>query len=123
MMGRFDDTSLVTMEELADALAFWVEDGDATHLRDIVQPAERALRTIPTVRIAPSAAREVAHGAPVYAPGVLGTEQAAVGNREPTDGTPVVCYTPDGTAICLGELVGDPEAESGVVVTLERVLV
>jgi len=38
-------------------------------------------------------------------------------------GALVACYTPDGAAVCLGELVGDVDAESGVVVDLERVLV
>jgi len=123
MMGTFDDTTLVTMEELADALAFWVEDADAEPLRDVVQPAEHALRTIPRVQIAPSAAREVACGAPVYAPGVLGTERSEVGNRHPTVGDAVVCDTPDGVVVCLGELVGDPDEDTGVVVELARVLV
>jgi tRNA pseudouridine55 synthase len=123
MMGTFDDTTLVTMEEVADALAFWAEDGDEGPLREIVQPAEHALRTIPQVQIAPSAADEVAHGAPVYAPGVIGTAPAELGGREPTRGEPVVCYTPGDSAVCLGELVGDPDADAGVVVALERVLV
>jgi tRNA pseudouridine55 synthase len=35
----------------------------------------------------------------------------------------VACYTPDGAAVCIGTLVGDPDADSGTVVDLERVLV
>jgi tRNA pseudouridine55 synthase len=35
----------------------------------------------------------------------------------------VVCYTPDGAAVCLGRMVGDPDADEGLVVDLERVLV
>ncbi|MDR9381965.1 MAG: RNA-guided pseudouridylation complex pseudouridine synthase subunit Cbf5, partial [Natronomonas sp.] len=35
----------------------------------------------------------------------------------------VACYTPDDAAVCLGYLVGDPDADSGVVAELERVLV
>jgi tRNA pseudouridine55 synthase len=35
----------------------------------------------------------------------------------------VACYTPDGAAVCLGRLVGDPDSDSGTVVDLERVLV
>jgi tRNA pseudouridine55 synthase len=38
-------------------------------------------------------------------------------------GTLVACFTPDDAVVCLGTLVGDPEAESGEVVSLERVLV
>lgn len=121
--GQFDDRSLVSMEDFADALAFWQEDGDESWLREILDPAERALDTLPRVIIAPSAARAVAEGAPVYAPGVIDSESAPVGGAEPSTGTLVVGMTPNGSAVCLGTLVGDPESESGTVVELERVLV
>jgi len=121
--GTFDDAALVTMEDLVDALAFWIEDGDDGPLRAVVDPAERALAHLPRVVIAESAAREVAEGAPVYAPGVLETRPAAVGDEKPAQGTLVVCVTPDGAAVCLGTLVGDADADTGTVVDLERVLV
>ncbi|PSP31187.1 RNA-guided pseudouridylation complex pseudouridine synthase subunit Cbf5 [Halobacteriales archaeon QH_10_67_22] len=111
----FDDTDLATLHDFADALA-WAEEGDEDPLREVVEPAERALVALPRVTIAQSAAREVAHGAPVYAPGVVAADDA-------DQGSPVACYTPDEAAVCLGRLVGDPEAESGTVVELERVLV
>ncbi|MCU4924739.1 RNA-guided pseudouridylation complex pseudouridine synthase subunit Cbf5 [Halobacteria archaeon AArc-dxtr1] len=112
----FDDASLCTPYELLDALAFWVEDDDPDPLRQIVKPAERILDHLPSVVIAPSAASEVANGAPVYAPGVLEADDVE-------SGTLVACYTPNGAAVCLGEHVGEPEGDSGVVVDLERVLV
>ena len=147
----FDDRRLVDLYELVDALAFAVE-GDESLLREVVAPAERALVRLPRVTIAPSAAEQVAHGAPVYAPGVLdvagpvdatdwtgertgssrdgardghgsGTEGEGTATPDVADGTLVACYTPDGAAICLGRLVGDPDAERGEVVSLERVLV
>ncbi|PSP76981.1 RNA-guided pseudouridylation complex pseudouridine synthase subunit Cbf5 [Halobacteriales archaeon QS_1_68_20] len=125
----FDDRDLVTMHDLVDALAAWREDGDEEPLRQVVDPAERALSHLPSLTIAPSAAREVAEGAPVYGPGVLDAEVAETsegtapgGNG--TDQRPLVaCYTPDGAAVCLGRLVGDPDADEGTVVDLERVLV
>ena len=112
----FDDTDLVTMHDLADALAVWREDGDDTWLREVVHPAEEALTHIPSVTIAPSAAEQVAEGAPVYAPGIIEADEA------PTDSL-VACYTPNGAAVCLGRLVGDPDGDEGLVVDLERVLV
>ena len=121
--GTFDDTTLVTMEEFVDALAFWVEDDDPEPLEAVVDPAERAMVTLPRVTIAPSATREVAEGAPVYAPGVIDVAPAEVGGGEPTDDALVACYMPNGAAVCLGRLVGDPDADSGTVVDLERVLV
>jgi len=116
--GGFDDTTLSTMEDLADGLAFHREDGDAELLRAVVSPAERALEGLPELTVAPSAAREIAEGAPVYAPGVI---EADLGDAD--TGDLVACYTPDGAAVCLGHLVGDPDADSGTVVELERVLV
>jgi len=112
----FDDSTLSTLHDLTDALA-WADEGDETALRELVSPAERAIEHLPSLTIAESAAREVAEGAPVYAPGVIE-------GPEPQDDEPLVaCYTPDGSAVCLGRLVGDPAAVSGTVVDLERVLV
>jgi len=113
--GRFDDTDLVTLHDLTDALA-WAEEGDEGPLREVVDPAERALAALPSATIAESAAREVANGAPVYAPGLIDVDDVA-------QGTLLACYAPDGGAVCLGRLAGDPNADSGTVVELERVLV
>ncbi|ARS88666.1 RNA-guided pseudouridylation complex pseudouridine synthase subunit Cbf5 [Natrarchaeobaculum aegyptiacum] len=113
----FDDTDLYSAYDFLDALAYWVEDDDSDLLYDVVDPAERILEDLPQLVIAESAAREVANGAPVYAPGVLeaddGLEQGAL----------VTCLTPAGAAVCLGRLVGDPATDEGTVVDLERVLV
>src|SRR6056297_2834662 len=113
----FDDRTLHNAHDFLDALAFWLEDDDPDPLYEVVDPAERILEGIPSVVIAESAAREVAEGAPVYAPGVLEADDGL--ERD----TLVACYTPNGAAVCLGTFVGDPEADSGLVVDLERVLV
>lgn len=121
----FDDTSLVTLQDLSDALAWYRDEDDTTPpggdpeaaLRDVVSPGERALEHIPSVTIAESAANSVAEGAPVYAPGVIDVGEAA--DRDDL----VACYAPNDAVVCLGTLVGDPDAESGTVVDLERVLV
>ena len=72
-----------------------------------------------TVRLGrcPSA-REIATGAQVYAPGVIESDLGGSG-----DGALLACYTPDGAAVCLAALAGDPDAETGLVAELERVLV
>ena len=132
----FDDTSLVDLHELTDTLTV-AGEGNTDWLREVVQPAERALDHLPRVVIAPSAAREVATGAPVYAPGVIDGpdcadapdrvdthDRADAPDSEAADDDPLVaCFTPNGSAVCLGTLVGAPEADSGTVVDLERVLI
>ena len=114
----FDDTDLVTLHDLTDALAFH-DEGVPESLYEAVDPAERALASLPAVTIASSAAREVAEGAPVYAPGVLDADDGV----DPETAPLVACYTTDGSAVCLGRLVGRPAADNGTVVDLERVLV
>ena len=127
----FDDTNLHTLQDLTDALE-WATEGDERLLREVVQPAEEALVHLPALTIAPSAARNVATGAPVYAPGVIdGPDPDDVAVHDGTDESVgetaeyplVACYTPSGSAVCLGRLVDDPDAVRGEVVSLERVLV
>ena len=121
----FDDTDLASTADLTDALAF-AADGDEKPLREVVAPAERALEHLPHVTVATSAAEQIAEGAPVYAPGVVDVDSrvAAVdGDDHESDPPLVVCVTRAGTAVCLGRLAGDPDAERGTVVSLERVLV
>ena len=113
----FDDTDLATLQDLADALDRWDERGEDDWLREVVAPAEHALDHLPRVTVAYSAAEEVANGAQVYAPGVVDADADTS-----FDGL-VACYTPDDAVVCLGRMVGDPDAESGTVVELERVLV
>ena len=113
--GSFDDRNLVSLYDLVDALA-WADEGDSDPLREVVQPAERALVDLPSATIAESAAEQVAEGAPVYAPGLLDIDDVFRGDL-------VACYTPDDAAVCLATLAGDPDADNGVVLDLERVLV
>ncbi|SHG79012.1 RNA-guided pseudouridylation complex pseudouridine synthase subunit Cbf5 [Halobaculum gomorrense] len=123
----FDDRDLHTLHDLVDGVAFAdgedTADGepDESLIRTVLRPAEEALTGLPSLTIAESAARQVANGAPVYAPGVLASGE--VGARAPVEGDLLACYTPNGSAVCLGTLVGDPDAGSGEVVELERVLV
>ncbi len=112
----FDDRDLVTLHDLADALAFW-RDGEWDDVGGVVKPAEAAIEHLPTITITEEAARNVATGAPVYAPGIRGV----AGNPDHDD--LVACTVPSGSAVCLGRLVGSPEATEGTVVDLERVLV
>ncbi|SDY83545.1 RNA-guided pseudouridylation complex pseudouridine synthase subunit Cbf5 [Halopenitus persicus] len=118
----FDDADLHTLQDLWDALA-WAREGDAEYLRGVVRPAEDALEHLPAVTIALSTAANVATGAPVYAPGVIDVDRGGEPVGDADEAPLVACYLPNGSAVCLGRLVGDPDAESGTVVDLERVLV
>ncbi|WP_343750111.1 RNA-guided pseudouridylation complex pseudouridine synthase subunit Cbf5 [Salarchaeum japonicum] len=114
--GPFTDADLVSMHDYVDALAEWRDRGTEDWIRGVVQPAENALVHLPHVTIAPSAAREVANGAPVYAPGVIDHD-------DPAPGALVACITPNESAVCLGRATDVIDADAGEAVTLERVLV
>jgi tRNA pseudouridine55 synthase len=121
--GTFDDTTLVTLHDLLDALVYagvtTAETGielDESQVRAVVEPAERALSHLPRLTMARSAALEVAEGAPLYAPGAIKCEACSHGDL-------VAGYTPNGAAVCIGRRVGDPANKSGVVLELERVLI
>lgn len=127
----FDDRDLVTLEELADALAYATVERDdpPIAIEDVIDPAERVLEDLPSLQIAESAAAQVANGAPVYAPGVFEWDDTVTelikegresGNLK--EQPLVACYGPTGAAVCIGRLVGDPDSQEGEVVTLERVL-
>jgi len=111
----FDDTTLVTLHDLIDAIEDWIEHDDEQPLRDVLHPAERALDGLPKVTIAPSAAESVADGAPIYAPGVIDAPE--------TDDGLVAVYTPNDAVVALGHVTGDPHADHGEAITLDRVLV
>jgi H/ACA ribonucleoprotein complex subunit 4 len=116
----FDDRDLATLHDLWDALAEWAEHDDETWLREVVAPAERTLEHLPQVTVARSAAEQVAEGAPLYAPGVEDYDHAAA---DAGADDLVACVAPNGSVVCLGHVVGDLDADAGLAVALERVLV
>ena len=71
-VGPFqEDSTLVTLHDLLDAVAFWKEDGDESHLRKCIQPIEYAVRQFPKIIVRDSAISAICHGASLTAPGVL----------------------------------------------------
>ncbi len=73
--GPFEeDETLSNLHELADAIAFWKEDGVEEPLRDVVLPAEKTVEHLPKLVIRDSAVDALCRGADLAAPGVLSVE-------------------------------------------------
>ncbi len=66
-----EDSKLVTMHELADAYAIWIEKKDNTKLLKIIKPIEHALSEVKSVVIRDSAVDALCHGAQLAIPGIL----------------------------------------------------
>lgn len=69
-----EDGTLVKLHDLADAYAFWREDGDESHLRKVILPAEAAVKHLPKLVVRDGAVDALCHGASLAAPGVLTIE-------------------------------------------------
>lgn len=69
--GSFDESTLVTLHDLRDAIAYWKETGNETPLRGMLQPPERAVEHVARVNIDRQAAHAVCQGAYLAIPGVL----------------------------------------------------
>lgn len=67
--GRFDESFLVKMHQLADACMDWKEGNDET-LRECVLPVEAAVEHLPKLIIKDSAVHAVASGSPLYTGGL-----------------------------------------------------
>jgi H/ACA ribonucleoprotein complex subunit 4 len=68
--GCFDESSLCSLEELADAYHRWREQADQEAMREVVQPIENAVRHLPKIWIDDLAVDPVCHGCDLFLPGV-----------------------------------------------------
>jgi len=115
-----EDRTLVTLHNLADAMAAWKEKGDETALRRCIQPVEAALAHLPRLVIADNAVDAVCHGAPLAAPGLLSLE------TDINKGDMVSFFTLKGEAVGVGvaELSSREmlASQSGIIARTERVI-
>jgi H/ACA ribonucleoprotein complex subunit 4 len=115
-----EDGTLITLHNLADAVAAWKEKGDEAGLRRCIQPVESALSHLPRLVIADNAVDAVCHGAPLAAPGLL-TLQTDINK-----GDTVAFFTLKGEAVAVGvaqmssrEMLA---SQSGILARTERVI-
>ncbi len=118
--GPFDETNSITLHDLCDAYAGWIEDGDETMLRKIVHPVERGLTHLPRVVIRDSAVDAICHGASLAASGMLSLSARI------KKGETVSIYTQKGEAVSVGTATMAASemlvCRSGIVVRTDRVI-
>ena len=72
--GSFDESTLVTLQDLKDAFYYYKEEGNDTYLRHCVQPMENAARHLPKVYVFDSAIDSICHGSSLKVPGIAKLE-------------------------------------------------
>jgi len=115
-----EDETLVKFHDVADAYAFWKEEGREDLLRRVVLPVEAAVRHLPKIVVRDGAVDALCHGAALAAPGVLKVETGI------SPGGLVGVFTLKGELICLARasLTSKQifEADHGIVAKPERVI-
>ena len=98
--GSFEQSSLCTMQQLADA-AMLAGEGDKEALCRLIAPVERILGSIPGVWVRDSAIASICHGAPLAVPGVVSLDSSM------SAGDKTVIWSSKGEAIAVGEMIVD----------------
>jgi len=118
--GSLKEDTAVTLQDVADAFAFWREDGDESLLRKVVMPVERAVEHLPRVVVRDSAVDAVAHGAALAVPGILRVDAGI------KVGDPVAIFTKKEELVAIGRALMRSEqmvsAKKGIAVQPEAVL-
>ena len=115
-----EDESLVRLQDLADAIAYYRERGDETWLRRVILPVETAVRLLPKVYIKDSAVEAVCYGAHVAVPGISKLDSGL----KPGDLTAVITLKGELVALARAEMSAEQilEAEKGIALKTERVI-
>jgi H/ACA ribonucleoprotein complex subunit 4 len=118
--GFSEDERLVTLQDLADAYAFYKEDGNEKFLRYCIRPLEIMVKNVPKVWIFDATVNSLCHGAKLAVKGI-----SKVDNDIKSNDTVAVMSLKDelvglGTALMGSE--GMVTAESGLAVKMERII-
>ena len=115
-----EDETLVRLQDIAEALYRWKEEGKDDLLRKVIAPMERAVCYLPKIIIRDTAVDAIAHGAHLAVPGILALhENIGVGER-------VAIFTAKGELVAIGKANMTTnqimEANKGIAVKVTRVI-
>lgn len=94
--GPFDESSLVTLHDLADAYYFYKNEGKEKYLRHVVKPIEIGIIHLPKLWVLDSTVDSLTHGANLYIPGIANFESGI------NQGDIIAVLTLKGEIICYG---------------------
>jgi H/ACA ribonucleoprotein complex subunit 4 len=68
--GPFDEETLITLQDLADAYWYWKEQGNEKYIRYCIKPVEYAVQHLAKLWVADAAVDSLAHGIDLKVPGI-----------------------------------------------------
>lgn len=118
--GPFHEETAVKLHDLADAYAFWREEGDEAYLRKVIMPVEAAAQHLPKIVVRDGAVDALCHGASLAAPGVLTVETGI----SPDDLVALLTLKSELVGLARATMKSKQiyEAEHGIVAKPERVV-
>jgi tRNA pseudouridine55 synthase/H/ACA ribonucleoprotein complex subunit 4 len=115
-----EDETMVTLQEVSEALYMWRNMGNERYLRKIILPVEVSTAHLPKIIVLDTAVDALAHGANLAAPGI------AMLTKNVEAGKTVAIYTLKGELVALGKALKNSEEivkmDRGVVVETNRVI-
>ncbi len=78
--GPFDESSLFTLQDLADAFYFYKKENNDKFLRKIIQPVENAVKHLPKIWVFDTTVNTLCHGADLNVPGIGKLDSGINGN-------------------------------------------
>ncbi len=78
--GPFDESSLFTLQDLADAFYFYKKENNDKFIRKIIQPVENAVKHLPKIWVFDTTVNTLCHGADLNVPGISKLDSGINGN-------------------------------------------
>ncbi|MFC1730903.1 RNA-guided pseudouridylation complex pseudouridine synthase subunit Cbf5 [candidate division KSB1 bacterium] len=73
-VGPFNESTLVTFQDLQDAFWVYKNKGDDKELRKYIQPMENAVKHLPKIWVMDTTVDSLCHGATLHVPGIANVE-------------------------------------------------
>jgi len=74
--GPFNEETIVSLQDLQDAFAFWKEDKNEKPIRRCIQPVENGIKHLPKIWVTDYTVNSLCHGATLNIPGISKLEEA-----------------------------------------------
>ncbi|MEM3863322.1 MAG: RNA-guided pseudouridylation complex pseudouridine synthase subunit Cbf5 [Metallosphaera sp.] len=115
--GIFKEDTLVTLQQVSEALYLYRNCGEEEELRKILMPMEIAFCGVPKIIVDDETVNSISYGSPLMAPGIIAYQDFKKGDY-------VGLITWKGEGIAIGKAVIDSKqlGKKGEVVKTERVL-
>ena len=68
--GPFNETDLITLQDLSDALYYYTEEGNDKYIRHCIKPVESAIYHLPKISVLDTTVDTLCHGADLAIPGI-----------------------------------------------------